>query len=96
MKLLTKIICGLYSVYCNFRLFHFRVAIKLPLQVHYKTRISACKNSIIIDGEVQRFMLKLGYGGSEGVSEKSCSYLSIKQGGKLKLQGGGNCDSTRM
>lgn len=87
MKLLTKIICGLYSVYSNFRLFHFRVAIKLPLQVHYKTRISACKNSIIIDGEVQRFMLKLGFGGSEGVIENSYSYLYIKQGGTLKIRG---------
>ena len=89
MKLLTKIICGLYSVYSNFRLSHFRVAIKLPLQVHYKTRISACKNSIIIDGEVQRFMLKLGFGGSEGVIENSYSYLYIKQGGTLKIRGGG-------
>lgn len=87
MKLLTKIICGLYSAYCNFRFFPCRVAIKLPLQVHYKTRISACKNSIIIDGEVQRFMLKLGFGGSEGIMGKSGSYLLIKQGGTLKIKG---------
>ena len=88
MKLLTKIVCGLYSAYCNFRLFPFRVAIKLPLQVHYKTKISACKNSIIIEGEVQRFMVKLGFGGSEGIMGKSGSNLLIKQGGTLKIREG--------
>ena len=88
MKLLTKIVCVLYSAYCNFRLFPFRVAIKLPLQVHYKTKISACKNSIIIEGEVQRFMVKLGFGGSEGIMGKSGSNLLIKQGGTLKIREG--------
>lgn len=89
MKLLEKTISGLYTVYWNFRIFRFRVAIQLPLQVHYRTKINACKNSIIINGNVQRFMLKLGFGGSEGVIENSCSYLSIKQGGTLKIRGGG-------
>lgn len=69
--------------------FPFRMAMKLPLQIHYKTRITACKNSIVINDNVQRFMLKLGYGGSEGVIEKSYSYLSIKQDGILKINGKG-------
>lgn len=87
MKILEKVISGLYTAYYNFRIFPIRVAIQLPLLVHHKTRITACKNSIIINGDVQRFMLKFGFGGSEGVIEKSCSYLSIKQGGKLKIKG---------
>lgn len=87
MKILKKIISLPVSIYYNFRIFPFCTAIKLPLLIHYNTRIIARKNSIVIKGDIQRFMFKFGYQGSDGIIEKQYSYLSIKNNGKLIIDG---------
>lgn len=76
------------TVYVNFKVFNFSTACKLPLQVKYNVNIRKIyKGCMEIEEPISRFMIKLGYSGSEFISENKSSIL-IKNGGKIVFKKG--------
>lgn len=75
------------TIYFNFKIFDFNVAIKLPIRIKYNVKIGKLtKGSIEIPKKYNRFMIKLGYFGTEFVPSNR-SYISIKNDGKLIFNG---------
>lgn len=96
MNLIKAILSFPKIVYLNFRVFPVGIAIKLPICVHYHTKIgSVYRGCIIIDNEnVSTGMIKLGCSmGSAGVFEGEYprydggGFLDIKPNCKIVFRG---------
>lgn len=65
MKLLRKLLSIPKTVYFNFKMFPFMTAIKLPVFVAHDIKLIYCKRgSIILKSKPKRFMIRLGFGGT--------------------------------
>lgn len=75
------------TVFFNFRYLPFNEAKKLPILVHYKTKIVKCtKGAIVIENTPKLFMIKLGFNENIMASSRRNSLIWI-DGGKLIFQG---------
>lgn len=68
-----KLICLPRSIFLNFLIFEPSVACRFPLLINNSVKLKGIKaDSIVINGKPKRFMIKLGFGGSESIiAEKS-------------------------
>ena len=48
------------TLYFNFHYFPFKVAIKIPVLIHYRTKLFILKGNIIIDSPISTGMIKIG------------------------------------
>lgn len=72
------------SIYINFRVLNLKQAIKLPILVHYRTKLKIFKECIAIKERRVKFgMIRLGFGGSEGITSNGKNYLLIEKNGKM-------------
>lgn len=75
------------TIYTNFSLFSFKVAIKLPIRVKYNVKVGKLrKGSVLIDFPINKYCIKLGYNGACYISENHSS-LNIINGGKITFCG---------
>ncbi len=75
------------SVYFNFRCLPWQQAVHLPILVHWHTRFDSLRrNSIVIEGGIKPFMIKLGIGGTRKVIARRTVISSV---GKLVFHGSG-------
>ena len=88
MKKLFFIIASVpKTIFFNLRTFGFE-GYKLPVFVSYRTKIhNTYFGAIRIEGPVKRFMMKFGYGGTEGVIANAKSELCLEPGSKIVLLG---------
>lgn len=78
------------TIYFNLKIFDFKVALKLPIRLRYDVKIGEIKKGCIeISKNYEKFMITLGYNGSEFISSNK-SYISIKKQGKVIF--GGKCN----
>ncbi len=87
---LSLVIHALMSVpktlYFNFRCFPLKTAIRLPVLMSYKTRIIELHKGLISFNEKPyRFMIKFGFGGSDGILERK-SVICL-EGGEIHFEG---------
>lgn len=81
--------------YINFKCLDFKQAIKFPIKLNHKVKIgNIYKGCFIINGKIEKSMIKLGYSGAGFVSENN-SFLYIKNGkmifnGKVTIAEGFN------
>ena len=54
------------TIYVNFRCLPLKTAIKLPLFIGYKTHIEKLSRNIRFGCEPTTFMVRIGWGGTEG------------------------------
>lgn len=76
------------TINVNLKVFPMKIAIKLPIKV--LGPINKCdvkRGSIVIEGDIKRFMIKLGASGTDGLNDKRGNFLRIDDGGKLILKG---------
>ena len=80
------------TIFFNFKVFKFKVAIKLPIFISNNVRIfEIYKNCININSKVSPFMIRIGIGGSPAINEeKGLIFLNKKKGGKLIFNGKAN------
>lgn len=77
-------------LYINFKVFDLPTAFRLPIKIKYNVKVGRLKKGcVVIEGRIERFMIKLGYSGSEFISENK-SFISIKNEGKIIIKG--NCN----
>lgn len=74
------------TLYFNFNCFPFHLAIRFPVLISYDTKIIECRrNSVLFDCKPTHFLVKVGFGGSDGVEDKKGSICL--EGGILKFRG---------
>lgn len=73
------------TVYINFMMFDYEIAKKMPIIIYGPCRINSTKGSIIIDGQVQKGMLRIGEADNVR-SYYSKSYLDFR--GKMTISHG--------
>lgn len=80
---LNKVLSLPYSLYVCLSILPFKQAIRLPILINYKVKFKGIKKgSIIINSIVKRFMIQIGFSGSESIqSGKSIIIL----GGNSKI-----------
>lgn len=73
-------------LYVNLKVFDIRTAIKMPIKIRSNVKIGEIRrNCIEIEAPIKKFMIKLGYSGSEFISENK-SFISIKNNGKVIIK----------
>ena len=77
------------TIYVNFRCLPFKTAIKLPLFIGYKTHIDKLSRNITFGCEPTTFMVRIGWGGTEGRETGKKNYLLLND--KASLQFNGKC-----
>ena len=77
------------TLYCNFHLFGFKTAVKLPLLVDYRVALGKLKRgSIVIDAKARPFLVRIGWGGTTSRPYHRHGFLSVgRRGGKLIFHG---------
>lgn len=75
------------TLYVNLRCLPFRTAVKLPLFVGYKTRIGKLSGKITFGCEPTTFMVRIGWGGSEGRETGRKNYLYINDQASIQFNG---------
>lgn len=76
------------TLYTNFKLFPFSIALKFPFKVSYKTKLVHLeKNTVNINGKISRGIIRFGFHGSEGLPGDRRSHLIIHKGSKVTFQG---------
>lgn len=89
-KLSTKLGLAINAIFSlpkticvNLWVFPIKTAICLPVLVSYKTKICELhRGSIELPAKTQRFMIKYGFGGSEGIVSRKSS-ICLEKGSKL-------------
>lgn len=90
--MLLKVLLSLpKTIWFNFRVFPFQVALKLPVLIAYNVKVkNTHKNCIQINSDIMRFMIKVNIDkGSDGVNPtlNTNGYFDIRKKGKLVFQG---------
>ena len=85
--ILSLIISIPITVYVNFKCLPFKMAIKLPLFVGYKTRIDKLSRKVEFGCEPKPFMVRIGWGGTEGRECGKKNYLLLNQNASIKFNG---------
>lgn len=75
------------TIYVNFRCLPFKTAIKLPLFIGYKTHIDKLSRNITFGCEPTTFMVRIGWGGTEGRETGKKNYLLLNDKASLKFNG---------
>ena len=76
------------TIYFNFKVFPFTIAIKLPILVSRNMKVKNLhRGSIEINSDIRRFMVKIGIGGSEGQIGNEKGFWSINKGAKVIFNG---------
>lgn len=75
------------TVYVNFRCLPFKTAIKLPIFVGHKTRIDKLSRNITFGCKPTTFMVRIGWGGTEGRETGKKNYLLLNKNASLKFNG---------
>lgn len=76
-----------YSIYFNFKVLPFNIAIKTPLKVNHKMDLVKCyRGCIEIKGNIYRNMIKIGEVGADFIRKENCSFFCSKEG-KLVFDG---------
>lgn len=83
----SLIISILITVYVNFKCLPFKMAIKLPLFVGYKIRIDKLSRKVEFGCEPKPFMVRIGWGGTEGRECGKKNYLLLNQNASIKFNG---------
>lgn len=79
---------NLRSVILNFRLFPIRQAIKLPLLVSCKTKLTVDRGGVVLEGDITPGMIQYGFSYVGTIDAGNVpSSLMIAQGGKLVVRG---------
>lgn len=75
------------TIYVNFRCLPFKTALKLPIFVGYKTRIDKLSRNIKFGCEPTTFMVRIGWGGTEGREQGKKNYLLLNENASLQFNG---------
>lgn len=68
------------TIYFNFRCFPLKTALRLPVLISYRTRILEIHRGMItFDCSPYSFMIKIGFGGSDGVIDRG-SFICLESG----------------
>lgn len=82
-----RIVDEVYSVYFNFKILPFNIALKLPIQVSHKVSLRKYyKGCIEIKGNVSRHMIKIGITGAPFINKENSAFYCTKDG-KLIFEG---------
>lgn len=77
------------TIYVNFRCLPFKTALKLPIFIGYKTHIDKLSRNIRFGCEPTTFMVRIGWGGTQGREVGKKNYLLIND--KAAIQFNGRC-----
>ena len=72
------------TLYFNIRIFDLKTALKMPTFIAYDVTLSSLKGKVILPKDVSTFMVKIGLGGSEGVT---CGKGYFKNNGIIQFKG---------
>ena len=75
------------TIYVNFRCLPFKTALKLPIFVGYKTRIDKLSRNIKFGCEPTTFMVRIGWGGTEGRELGKKNYLLLNENSSIQFNG---------
>lgn len=75
------------TLYVNFRCLPFKTALKLPLFIGHKTQIGKLSRNIKFTCEPTPFMVRIGWGGTEGVDDSKKNYLLLGENGSITFHG---------
>lgn len=72
-------------IYINFKMFGFRTALKLPIDIYYGIRFKSSKGQIVLNtNHIRRGMIKIGFQGSDMFQHEDSIFLID---GVLKING---------
>ena len=71
------------TIYVNFRCLPFKMALKLPIFVGYKTHIDKLSRNIRFGCVPTTFMVRIGWGGTEGREAGKKNYLLLNDGATM-------------
>lgn len=89
MKFLSSKILDLpKTIYFNFKIFPFKTAIKLPVLIsrHVDAK-NLHRGSVEIKSDINRFMIQIGIGGSEGQIGNEKGFWRVQKGAKIIFAG---------
>lgn len=75
------------TIYVNFRCLPFKTALKLPIFVGYKTHIDKLSKNITFGCEPTTFMVRIGWGGTEGRELGKKNYLLLNENASMIFNG---------
>ena len=75
------------TIYVNFRCLPFRTALKLPLFIGYRTHIDKLSRNIRFGCEPKTFMIRIGWGGTEGRELGKKNYLLLNDNATIQFNG---------
>lgn len=75
------------TIYVNFRCLPFKTALKLPIFVGYKTHIDKLSRNITFGCEPTTFMVRIGWGGTEGREIGKKNYLLLNENASIQFNG---------
>lgn len=77
------------TIWFNIRYLPFSYAKKLPIYVHYRTRVKAYRGNIDLsqNDKLKLFAIKFGNRGSEGVVEKHYNYICFEKKARVIFKG---------
>lgn len=97
MKKMRYLISIPKTIFFNFTVFPFKIAIKLPVLVGYNVKLANIhRDCIQITSKITRFMIKINAeDGSDGVNYglKKSGYFDVKEEGKVTFNGKANFSS---
>lgn len=75
------------TLYVNFRCLPFKTALRLPIFVGYRTRIEKLSRNIFFVGEPRTFMVRIGWGGTEGRETGKKNHILLNENATLIFHG---------
>ena len=79
-RVLINILSLPKSLYFNLRCLPLKQAIKMPFLISYRVKIAKAKRNVVVfQGTPHRFMVRIGFGGSEGIISRR-SLISFEKG----------------
>ena len=90
LKRLTRLTFSLpKTIYFNFYLFPFKVALKLPVLVEHRTKFYELhRNTVLLNGNIKFAMIKIGWGeGSIGNECNRNNYWTVKKNCRIIFNG---------
>ncbi|MCI6998515.1 MAG: acyltransferase [Eubacterium sp.] len=75
------------TIYVNFRCLPFKTALKFPIFVGYKTHIDKLSRNIRFGCEPTTFMVRIGWGGTEGRELGKKNYLLLNENAMIQFNG---------
>jgi acetyltransferase-like isoleucine patch superfamily enzyme len=90
LKGIARLILSLpKTIYFNFYVFPFNVALKLPILVEYKTKFCEVhRNTVLLNGNIKFAMIKIGWGeGSIGNECNRNNYWIVKKNCRIIFNG---------